>query len=233
MQLVSSESENTSVTWGSGTFSLRSQTRRCCSQPVNRLSHNASYSHTDPYRRDNRSSFSCCRELSAPTEEAPAGSWLSLSITSRPLSSAIWWMRSSTCSWGVVSVIAEPMESSITWCRNEMLWMTCGYDKSKHKPIWEYFTKTARMIMCTVCNHSLRCGRRGSEPGFQTYPWLQRPFGGPWSSELCPGPWSPGPCFWWPYERKKPFKVFESFWKHFFLKGFIPHHLIRVTMPYS
>ena len=73
-----------------------------------------------PYRRDRWSSFSWLRELSAPTEVAPAGSWLSWSITSRPLSSAIWWMRSSTCSWGVVSVIAELMESSMTWCRKEM-----------------------------------------------------------------------------------------------------------------
>lgn len=71
---------------------------------------------TGTYRRDKLSSLSWLWELSAPTEVAPAGSSLNLSITSRPLSSAICWIRLSTCSWGVVSVIAEPMESSITWC---------------------------------------------------------------------------------------------------------------------
>ncbi|PWA22143.1 hypothetical protein CCH79_00020167, partial [Gambusia affinis] len=73
----------------------------------------------DPYRRDSWSSLSWLRELSPPSDVAPAGSWFSWSITSRPPSSAIWWMRSSTCSWGVVSVMAELMESSITWCSYE------------------------------------------------------------------------------------------------------------------
>lgn len=158
---------------------------------------------TGPHRRDSWSSLSWLRELSAPTEVAPAGSWLSWSITSRPLSSAIWWIRSSTCSWGVVSVIAELMESSITWCRTERDGSRGDRTKktlTKHtKHLTETLyenTYTIQEQMHIVCSHSLRCGRRGSGLGFQTYPWPQRPFGDPWSSELYPEPWSPGPCFW-------------------------------------
>ena len=67
------------------------------------------------YRRESWSSLSCLLEVSPPREAAPAGSWFSWSMTSRPLSSAIWWIRLSTCSCGVVSVVAELIASSITW----------------------------------------------------------------------------------------------------------------------
>ena len=63
--------------------------------------------------RDSWSSW--LRTELSPTAEAPSGSWLSWSSTSRPFSSAICRMRLSTCSCGVVSVVAELMESSITW----------------------------------------------------------------------------------------------------------------------
>lgn len=63
--------------------------------------------------RDSWSSW--LRTELSPTAEAPSGSWLSWSRTSRPFSSAICTMRLSTCSCGVVSVVAELMESSITW----------------------------------------------------------------------------------------------------------------------
>lgn len=62
--------------------------------------------------RDSWSSW--LRTELSPTAEAPSGSWLSWSSTSRPFSSAICRMRLSTCSCGVVSVVAELMESSIT-----------------------------------------------------------------------------------------------------------------------
>lgn len=71
------------------------------------------------------------------------------------------------------------MSTPITWPKHCM---------KTHKQVW----------MHIVCSHLLRCAHRGSGLEFQTYPWQQRPFVGPWSSELCPRPWSPGPCFWSP-----------------------------------
>lgn len=90
---------------------------------------------TASYRRDSWSSFSWTRELSPLSEVAPAGSSLSWSITSRPFCSAIWWIRSSTCSWGVVRVIAELIESSITWCSKEtgQKWVGVGNGSELHE----------------------------------------------------------------------------------------------------